>query len=231
MHASETLDYVVDEGVQIYGGMGFSAEAPMERMYRDSRINRIFEGTNEINRLLIVNMLIRRTLKGELDLGSAALKISKEITAMPVYETLNGFLKRENKAIENLKKAFLVISGAVMQQNNKHLEEEQELLMALADMVIEIYTAESALLRIEKIAAIKPEHKELLEAIAIAVIDDATTKCRVAGETAINSFAITDNQSILLIALARFTKVSPVNTVSARRKVASSVLEGNHLRF
>ncbi len=231
VHASETLDYVVDEGVQIYGGMGFSAEAPMERMYRDSRINRIFEGTNEINRLLIVNMLIRRTLKGELDLGLAALKISKEITGMPVYETINGFLQRENKAIENLKKAFLLIAGAVMQQNNKHLEEEQELLMALADMVIEIYTAESALLRIEKIAAKKSEQKGLLEAIAIAAIDDATTKCRVAGETAINSFAVTDNQSILLIALARFTKISHVNTVAARRVVANYVLEGNHLRF
>jgi alkylation response protein AidB-like acyl-CoA dehydrogenase len=231
VHASEILDYVVDEGVQIYGGMGFSAEAPMERMYRDSRINRIFEGTNEINRLLIVNMLVRRTLKGELDLGSAALKISKEIIALPIYETAEGFLKRETKAIENLKKAFLLIAGAVIQQNNKHLEEEQELLMALADMVIEIYTAESALLRIDKIVANKPEHQELLEAIAIAVIDDAATKCRIAGETAINSFAVTDNQSILLIALSRFSKISPVNTVAARRTVAQYVLNGNHLRF
>ena len=231
VHASETLDYVVDEGVQIFGGMGYSADGPMERMYRDSRINRIFEGTNEINRLLIINMLIRRTLKGELDLVTEATNLSKELMAMPSYQPIEGYLGRERNAVENLKKGFLIIAGAIMQQVNKNLEEEQELLMALADMAIEIYIAESALLRAEKITAGKTQHQAIIEAIIIGVVDDAVTKCSFAGETAINSFATGDNQKILLIGLARFTKVSPVNTVAARRKVADWVLAGNRLLF
>ena len=231
VHASETLDYVVDEGVQIYGGMGYSADGPMERMYRDSRINRIFEGTNEINRLLIINMLIRRTLKGELDLVTEATNLSKELMALPSYQPIDGYLGRERNAVENLKKAFLIIAGAIMQQVNKNLEEEQELLMALADIAIEIYIAESALLRAEKITSAKTQHQALIEAIIIGVVDDAVTKCSFAGETAINSFATGDNQKILLIGLARFTKVSPINTVAARRVVADWILAGNKLRF
>lgn len=231
VHASETLDYVVDEGVQIFGGMGYSADGPMERMYRDSRINRIFEGTNEINRLLIINMLIRRTLKGELDLVTEATNLSKELMAMPSYQPIEGYLGRERNAVENLKKAFLIIAGAIMQQVNKNLEEEQELLMALADIAIEIYIAESALLRAEKITTVKTQQKALIEAIIVGVVDDAVTKCSFAGETAINSFATGDNQKILLIGLARFTKVSPVNTVAARRMVADWVLAGNRLVF
>jgi alkylation response protein AidB-like acyl-CoA dehydrogenase len=229
--ASETSDFAVDEGVQIFGGIGFSADAPMDRLYRDSRINRIFEGTNEINRLLIVNMLFKRALKGELDLASAAMKVSKELTDMPKYSAIESYLGRERIAIENLKKAFLLIAGAVMQQKKKNLEEEQELLMALADMVIEIYIAESALLRAEKITTAKAENKDLIEAVMIAVTDDAVSKCRIVGETAINSFAVGDNQSILLLGLARFTKISPVNTIAARRKVAQWVLAAKELSF
>ncbi len=152
VHGSEVLDYVVDEGVQVYGGMGYSADAPMDRAYRDSRINRIFEGTNEINRLLVVDMLLKRAMKGQLDLMGPAMAVGKEIMSIPDFsfdedETL---FAAEKKVIRNLKKAVLMVAGSAVQKFMTKLSDEQEIIMNLADMVIETYVAESVLLRVEK---------------------------------------------------------------------------------
>jgi alkylation response protein AidB-like acyl-CoA dehydrogenase len=152
VHGSEVLDYVVDEGVQVYGGMGFSADAPMDRAYRDSRINRIFEGTNEINRLLVVDMLLKRTMKGQLDLMGPATAVGKEILSIPDFnaEEDDAVFAAEKKVIKNLKKAALMIAGAAVQRFMMTLSDEQEIIMNIADIVIEIYAAESVVLRVEK---------------------------------------------------------------------------------
>ena len=142
-----------------YGGMGFSADAPMDRAYRDSRINRIFEGTNEINRLLTVDMLLKRAMKGELDIMGPAMAVAKEIMSIPDFSSDDSetLFAAEKKVIKNLKKAVLMVAGAAVQKFMMKLQEEQEILMNIADMVIEIYAAESALLRTEKLIGIKGE--------------------------------------------------------------------------
>ncbi len=153
VHASEVLDYVVDEGVQIYGGMGFSAEAPMDRAYRDSRINRIFEGTNEINRILIVDMILKRAMKGELDLMGPAQAVAQELTSVPDFGDLDDtkFFAYEKESLRKLKKALLLVAGGAVQKLMQSLAKEEEVLMNIADMAIEIYAAESTLLRVEKV--------------------------------------------------------------------------------
>ena len=151
VHASEVLDYVVDEGVQIYGGMGYSAEAPMDRAYRDARINRIFEGTNEINRMLTVDMMLKRAMKGELDLMTPAQKVAAELVSIPDFSTSEETLfSKEKKYIANFKKATLMIAGAAVQKLMMQLGKEQEILMNIADMLIELYVCESLQLRVEK---------------------------------------------------------------------------------
>ena len=136
VHGSETLDYVVDEGVQIYGGMGYSADAPMERSYRDARINRIFEGTNEINRMLVVDMLLKRAMKGELDLMGPAMAVGKEIMSIPDFggDEEEGLFVVEKKVLKNLKKAALMVAGAAVQKFMTNLSAEQEILMNIADI-------------------------------------------------------------------------------------------------
>ncbi|HYG01713.1 MAG TPA: acyl-CoA dehydrogenase family protein, partial [Chryseosolibacter sp.] len=145
VHGSEVLDFVVDEGVQIYGGMGFSAEGPMDRAYRDARINRIFEGTNEINRMLTIDMLLKRAMKGHLDLMTPAMVVQKELMAVPDFNSADdeGVFAKEKKALRNLKKAGLMVAGAAVQKFMMKLSDEQEVLMNLADMLIEGYVAES----------------------------------------------------------------------------------------
>ena len=153
VHGSEVLDFVVDEGVQIYGGMGFSAEGPMDRAYRDARINRIFEGTNEINRMLTIDMLMKRAMKGTIDLMNPAMAVQKELIAIPDFGASDeaGVFAKEKKALSNLKKAGLMVAGAAVQKFMMKLSDEQEILMNLADMLIEGYVAESTLLRVEKL--------------------------------------------------------------------------------
>src|SRR5688572_7635207 len=143
VHGSEVLDFVVDEGVQVYGGMGFSAEGPMDRAYRDARINRIFEGTNEINRMLTIDMLLKRAMKGQLDLMNPAMAVQKELMAIPDFNTMDeeGLFVKEKKVLQNLKKAGLMVAGAAVQKFMTKLSEEQEILMDLADMLIEVYAA------------------------------------------------------------------------------------------
>ena len=231
--ASEVLDYAVDEGVQIYGGMGYSAEAPMDRSYRDSRINRIFEGTNEINRLLIVDMIMKRVMKGELDLLGPAMKIQGELMSVPDFSDGEKTLfAREKKYISNFKKTVLMITGMAAQKFMKKLADEQEILMNIADMIIDVYVAESVLLRVEKLVAIKGENENSEKADMMRVfLNDASDRINKNGKDAINAFAGGDEQRMLLLGLKRFTKTEPLNTKEARRRIADKLIEKNGYCF
>lgn len=234
VHSSEVLDFVVDEGVQIYGGMGFSAEGPMDRAYRDARINRIFEGTNEINRMLTVDMLLKRAMKGQLDLMGPAMAVQKELMAIPDFSAADdsGPFPKEKKALQNLKKASLMVAGAAVQKYMARLAEEQEILMNLADMLIEIYVAESTLLRVEKLLSLRGEEKCATERdIAVLYLHHAVEKAASAGKHAIYGFAEGDELRLMLLGLKRFTKVDPYNLKMARRRVADHVLEKGHYPF
>ena len=234
VHGSEVLDYAVDEGVQIYGGMGFSAEGPMDRAYRDARINRIFEGTNEINRLLTIDMLLKRAMKGHIDLMTPAMAVQKELMSIPDFGTGDeeGIFVKEKKVLANLKKAGLMAAGAAVQKFMMKLSDEQEILMNLADMLIEGYVAESTLLRVEKLIGIRGEKAcELQRAMAMIYLHHAVNKAATAGREAITSFAEGDEQRLMLMGLKRFTKIEPYNLKEARRKVADYVIEKGEYPF
>ncbi|MDX2062065.1 MAG: acyl-CoA dehydrogenase family protein [Bacteroidia bacterium] len=228
VHGSEVLDYVVDEGVQIHGGYGFSAEYPMDRAYRDSRINRIYEGTNEINRMLSVDYLLKKAFKGELDLMGAAMAVQKELTAAPDFgASANGSaFAAEHKTVEQLKKAILMVAGGAAQKFMAKLEDEQEILMAIADMLIEVYVAESTLLRVEKLASQRGEAAVALQIDAMRVyLDYAVNKVADAGRLAVNAMAEGDMAMMMNTGLKRFTKTQPYNTVAARRRIAAALIE------
>jgi alkylation response protein AidB-like acyl-CoA dehydrogenase len=229
VHGSEVVDFCVDEGVQIYGGMGYSAEAPMERAYRDSRINRIFEGTNEINRMLIVDMLLKRAMKGELDLMGPATKVASELMSIPDFGTPdNSLFAAEKRALEGFKKAVLLVAGAAVQKLMMQLAKEQEILMNAADMIIELYTAESVQLRVEKLVSIRGEEACALQIDMMrCTIYDAADKIAKAGKDAINSFTEGDEQRMMLMGLRRFTKVEPLNVKAARQRIAQKLIEEN----
>lgn len=234
VHGSETLDYVADEGVQIYGGMGFSAEGPMDRAYRDSRINRIFEGTNEINRMLTIDMLLRRAMKGELDLMTPAMNVQKELTSIPDFgaDEEEGLFTKEKKVLQNLKKAGLMISGAAVQKYMQKLSDEQEILMNLADMLIQVYVAESSILRTEKLVGMKGEEacKHQIE-MSKLYLHYAVNIAQTAGREAIFAFADGDEQRMMLLGLKRFTKVEPLNLKELRRSIADYVLDKKEYPF
>jgi alkylation response protein AidB-like acyl-CoA dehydrogenase len=228
VHGSEVLDYVADEGVQIYGGMGFSADAPMDRAYRDARINRIFEGTNEINRILTIDMLLKRAMKGKLDLMTPAMAVLKELTSIPDFgaQEEEGLFAKEKKVLSNLKKAGLMISGAAVQKFMQKLSTEQEILMNLADMLIEVYTAESAVLRTEKLVSLRGEAAcEQQINMAKLYMHRAVEVANNAGKEAIYAFAEGDEQRMMLLGLKRFTKIEPANLKVIRRAIADAVLE------
>ncbi len=230
---SEVLDYVVDEGVQIYGGMGYSAEAPMDRAYRDSRINRIFEGTNEINRMLIVDMMLRRAMKGELDLMGPAQKVAGELMSIPDFGTEETTLfSTEKKYIANFKKAILMVAGSAAQKLMMELSKEQEVLMNIADMLIDLYQAESVMLRVEKLCGIRGQEK-CQEQLAImrVFIHDAADRINKNGKEAINSFADGDELRMMLMGLKRFTKTEPFNSKEARRTIAAKLINENKYCF
>lgn len=234
VHSSEVLDYVVDESLQVYGGMGYSADAPMERSYRDARINRIFEGTNEINRMLIVDMLLKRAMKGEIDLMGPAMAVGKEIMSIPDFSATDDetLFAAEKKVLKNLKKAALMVSGAAVQKFMMSLSSEQEILMNVADMAIEIYVAESALLRVEKLIGIKGEAAvELQKDMAMIYLHEAVARVNNAGREAITSFAEGDELRVMLMGLKRFTKIEPMNLKNARRRVAEAMIEENKYIF
>lgn len=218
---SEVLDYVVDEGVQIFGGNGFSAEYNMSRAYRDSRINRIYEGTNEINRLLTVDMVLKRAMKGRLDLMGAAMNVQKELMSIPEFGDDNDApFAKEKKAIAGFKKAILLTAGAAVQKLMMKIEHEQEILMHVADMAILTFNAESALLRAEKLVAQKGEAAAQNECdMARTYLYDAADAILKHGKDAINAFAEGDEQRMMLLGLRRFTKLEPFNSKEARRRI------------
>ncbi|MBK8445068.1 MAG: acyl-CoA dehydrogenase family protein [Sphingobacteriales bacterium] len=231
---SETLDYVVDETVQIYGGMGFSEEAPAARAYRDSRINRIFEGTNEINRLLAVDMLLRRAMKGELDLIGPAMKVQQELMAVPDFggSGSGSLFDEEKKAIANGKKAVLMIAGAAVQKFMQKLSTQQEILMCIADMAIELFAAESTLLRVEKMVAARGEAACAAHiAIAQTYISDMSDRMFIYGKTALAAFAEGDMMRMMQLGLKRFTKYPTYNTIGARRIIAQELIQANNYCF
>jgi alkylation response protein AidB-like acyl-CoA dehydrogenase len=226
---SEMLDYVVDEGVQVYGGMGYSAEAPMDRAYRDSRINRIFEGTNEINRLLIVDMLLKRALKGELDLMTPAQAVASELMSIPEFvEEDDSLFAAEKKTLKNLKKAGLMIAGSAVQKLMMSLAKEQEILMNIADIIGAVYVAESTILRVEKLVKARGEEavQGQLDMMRI-YLQEAVDSVYLAGKEALNSFAEGDELNMMLVGLRRFTKVAPYNIKDARQRVAKQLIEAN----
>lgn len=219
---SESLDYVVDEGVQIHGGNGYSDEYNISRSYRDSRINRIFEGTNEINRLLVLDMYLKRAMKGRIDLMKPAMAVQKELMGIPGFEEDTTPFAAERKAIANFKKAILMCAGAAVQKLMMKIEQEQEVLMYLADMLIDTFMAESMLLRSIKLDGDKGEYA--LDATRI-FISDAAHRINHAGKNAVNAFAEGDEQRMMLLGIKRFTKVAPLNTKDARRKIAQALIE------
>lgn len=234
VHGSEVLDFVVDEGVQIYGGMGFSAEGPMDRAYRDARINRIFEGTNEINRMLTIDMLMKRAMKGSIDLMNPAMAVQKELLAIPDFGASEeeGIFAKEKKALSNLKKAGLMVAGAAVQKFMMKLSDEQEVLMNLADMLIEEYIAESTLLRVEKLIGLRGEKAcEIQKEMALIYLHYAIEKAASSGRSAITAFAEGDELRLMLMGLKRFTKIDPYNLKDARRKVADFVIEKGEYPF
>lgn len=229
VHGSEVLDYVVDEGVQVHGGNGFSDEYAASRGYRDSRINRIYEGTNEINRLLTVDMILKRAMKGKLDLMGPAMAVSKELMSIPEFgnEDETPFAK-ERKTIANMKKSILMVAGAAVQKLMMKISDEQEILMNIADMAIETFEAESALLRIMKMVDKQGEAESQLQVDMMrCYLNDAVDRVNKAGKEAINSFAGGDEQRMMLLGLKRFTKTEPFNSKDARRRIADRLIAEN----
>ena len=227
IHGSEVLDYVVDQGVQVYGGMGYSAEAPMERAYRDARISRIYEGTNEINRMLMVGMLLKRAMKGEVNIFDPAMAVSKELTSVPSFETIDTseLFAAEKEVLKKLKKVFLMVGGKAAMALQDKIEDEQEVMMNLADVMIEIYASESAILRTEKLVSMRGEAACANQiAMAQVYLTEAVDKINAAAKEAIASFTSGDEQKVMLMGLKRFTKAELVNTKELRRGIADYMI-------
>ena len=233
VEGSEAVDFVVDEGVQIHGGNGFSDDYMISRAYRDSRINRIFEGTNEINRLLIVDMMLKRAMKGKLDLMTPAINVSKELMSIPDFgEEDETPFAAEKKAAINMKKAVLMVAGAAVQKLMMQLQEEQEIIMNIADMATLTFNAESALLRLMKLTSIKGDEQTRIESDMVrCYFIDAIDKLNKAGKDALNAFAEGDELRMMLLGLKRFTKTQPFNTKEARRRIAQHLINQNKYCF
>jgi len=230
---SEVLDYVVDECVQIYGGNGYSEEYPAARSYRDARINRIFEGTNEINRLLTVDMLLKRVMKGQLDMMGPAMAVQKELLGIPDFDdNVESLFSAEEKTLKNMKKVFFLVAGAAVQKLMMKLKEEQEILMCAADMMNEIYVSESLLLRVQKLTSMRGEAETAVYRDILKVyFTDSVDRLNKAGKTAIAAFAEGDEQKMMLLGLKRFSKYEISNTTAARRRIANSMIAVNGYSF
>jgi alkylation response protein AidB-like acyl-CoA dehydrogenase len=225
VYGSEMLDYVVDEGVQIFGGYGFHEEYPVCRAYRDSRINRIFEGTNEINRMLIVQMLMKRAMGGQLALIPAAMKLADEILAGPSFEeTTEGVLAEETRVVANAKKMFLQAAGGAVQKFREKLADEQELLAALANVVMEVYAMESCLLRAQKAATSKGEAtvKTMIDAARV-FISEAMERLEHEARRALAAVHEGDMLTTQMAVLKRFGKRHALDTIALRRGIAAAV--------
>ena len=233
---SEALDYVVDETLQIHGGIGYSEEYSAAPAYRDARINRIYEGTNEINRLLMVDQVFKLALKGELDIVNPAWAVQKELASMPSMEKMTGPYADEKQALKDFKKILLMAAGgaAKMQMDGQlNLKEEQEIVMNIADIMIEIFNAESLLLRVEKLSNLpdKKVRQEVYDAILQVFYADATAKIGKQATDAISSYAAGDLLKTFLMGLKRFLKYPPINVKDKRRLIADTMLEANGYCF
>jgi len=232
---SEDIQNCSDEGIQVLGGMGFSEDTPMESAWRDARISRIYEGTNEINRMLCVGMLVKKAMKGHVDLLGPAMKVGEELMGIPDFEMpdYSELFSEEKELIGKLKKAFLMVAGAAVQKYGPDLEAHQQLLMAAADMMIEIYLAESAVLRTEKMAK-KQGAQNIAPQIAMAqlYLYKAVDVVNAKGKEGIVSFATGDEQRMLMMGLRRFTKYANMpNVVALREVIAKKLIEENHYCF
>jgi hypothetical protein len=233
VYGSEMLDFVVDEAVQIFGGYGFHEDYPVCRAYRDSRVNRIFEGTNEINRMLIIQMLLKRAMGGSLPLIPAAMKLADEILAGPSFEEAQeGVLADETRVVANAKKIFLQAAGGAVQKFREKLAEEQELIGALANIVMETYAMESCLLRAQKAAAAKGESSASVMIDAARVfIADAAERIDHEARRALAAVHEGDMLTTQVAVLKRFGKRSAVDTIGLRRKVAAAVQSQDRYPF
>ena len=223
---SEVMDYVLDENVQIHGGNGFVKDYPAERYYRDARVNRIFEGTNEINRLLIPGMLIRRALKGDIDLIPAAKRLQDELLS-PSAPSLSGDtegLETDLRTVAAFKKVALMVLGTAMQTYGQKLTDEQEVLSAAADILIDTYAAESAVLRASEAVKARRRDAALHEAAARTFVNDAAQRIQAAAANALAAMAEGDMLRTLLAALRRVLKATPINTVALRRTLADATV-------
>lgn len=233
--ASEDMQNCADEGIQIYGGMGFSADAPMEAAWRDARISRIYEGTNEINRMLAVGMLVKKAMKGHVDLLNPAMAVGEELTGIPSFDTpdYSEVLSEEKAMIAKLKKVFLMVAGSAIQKYGPELEEHQQLLMAASDILIEIYMAESTILRTEKnVKRFGEDTQKEQIAMAQLYLYHAVDIINQKAKEGIVSFAEGDEQRMMLMGLKRFTKYqNQPNVVALRNLIAEKVTEENTYPF
>jgi alkylation response protein AidB-like acyl-CoA dehydrogenase len=233
VYGSEALDFVVDEGVQVHGGNGFSAEYNISRAYRDSRINRIYEGTNEINRLLTLDMTLKRAMQGRLDLMGPAMNIQKELMSIPDFgDNDEALFAKEKKLIAGFKKAILLTAGAAVQKLMMKVENEQEVLMNVADMAIQTFHAESMLLRVMKLVEQQGEAACGIQVDMMRTyLYDAADKIHKSGKDAVNAFAGGDEQRMILMGIKRFTKAEPFNSKDARRRIADKLISEKRYCF
>lgn len=233
VYGSEVLDYIVDECVQIFGGMGFSAEAAADRPYRDSRINRIFEGTNEINRILVVDTAMKTAMKGEIDLLVKAAELLKNVKEVKAEKPDNkNYYSDKMKYVQNYKKAVLLLMGYIYEKYKKTLSTEHELFMNVSDMMINLYVAESTILRVEKMEEIKAVNSiYLYRDITDVFVYDAGEAIRKAGLDAIYSCVESKDLETFGTAIKHLTETAPVNVKEARRRIADKLIEDNRYNF
>jgi hypothetical protein len=233
VYGSELLDFVVDEAVQIFGGYGFHEDYPVARSYRDSRVNRIFEGTNEINRMLIIQMLMKRATSGALPLMQAGAKLREEIMAGPSFdEPEGGAWTEEEKILTGIKKAFLLVAGAALEKYRERLADQQEIVAALSDIVMECYAAESSLRRVQKAEAVRGASSASAMADAARVfLHDAADRVEVGARKALAAVLDGDMLRTQLAVLRRFMKREPVDTLALRQRVSVAVQANDRYPF
>ena len=235
VYGSETSQFVTDEGIQIFGGMGFSKDTPMEAAWRDARITRIYEGTNEINRLLTIGMLLKKAFKGDIDLLTPAMAVGKSLMDIPSFEIpdYSELFSEEKEMVAKLKKAFLMIAGKAVETFGMELEKHQQLILAAAEVLIEIYMAESAILKAEKVSDMKSMDAAKGQiAMAKLNLSNAVNTVSDKGREAIVYFAEGDEQRMMLMGLKRFTKYTNIpNVIALRKEIAEIVIEENKYCF
>jgi alkylation response protein AidB-like acyl-CoA dehydrogenase len=231
VYGSELLDFVVDEAVQIFGGYGFHEDYPVARAYRDSRVNRIFEGTNEINRMLIIQMLMKRAMAGALPLLQAGAKLRDEILAGPSFEEApSGTWTEEERILAGVKKAFLLVAGAALEKYRDRLADQQEIVAALSDLVMESYAMESSLRRVQKADASSGPNAVMADAARV-LLHDGADRVEIGARRALAAVLEGDMLKTQLAVLRRFLKREPADTIAMRQRVAAAVQSGDHYPF